>query len=198
MHVTASLKLTKRVNDTLDFASSPLHQLRDHYISTMARGPAKKVVIDSEETNIVEAVSTSKKGRKSTKTEVKEVVKVETKVELGSDEEPLVTPKKTSAKKQVPIKRKVKAEDDGEVEEKVPKKRKTKGEDMPITARTVVGSLSKAMYIGAHISAAGGMSFIHAFYQAASCGRIPRSSKLDCKVPVLCAELIWSNFREYL
>lgn len=38
---------------------------------------------------------------------------------------------------------------------------KKKDEDMrPLVARTVVESLKKAMYIGAHVSSAGGMSFL--------------------------------------
>jgi AP endonuclease-1 len=41
-----------------------------------------------------------------------------------------------------------------------PKKRKTKAKDednaMPLAERTAVSSLKKAMYIGAHVSAAGG------------------------------------------
>lgn len=51
-----------------------------------------------------------------------------------------------------------------EDEEKPAKKRKTtkakaKAEDdMKVTPRTAVASLQKAMYIGAHVSAAGGMS----------------------------------------
>lgn len=50
---------------------------------------------------------------------------------------------------------------DGEIEgKKDKKKRKTKeekeSEAMPLAARTAVGSLKKAMYIGAHVSGAGG------------------------------------------
>ena len=53
------------------------------------------------------------------------------------------------------------------VEEKVSaaKKRKTTkgakaGENMKLAERTVVSSLKKAMYIGAHVSAAGGLSHL--------------------------------------
>lgn len=51
-----------------------------------------------------------------------------------------------------------------EVKKPAPKKRKTakkenKDEDMaPLAERTAVSSLKKAMYIGAHVSAAGGIS----------------------------------------
>lgn len=69
-----------------------------------------------------------------------------------------VTPSKTAAK------RKAEPEVDEEPAEKpakaAPKKRKTakeKEEDaMPLAERTAVASLGKAMYIGAHVSAAGG------------------------------------------
>ncbi|KAK3695355.1 xylose isomerase-like protein [Podospora appendiculata] len=56
----------------------------------------------------------------------------------------------------------VKDEDDDDVDEKVKKpaakKRKTKGDDnMPLAARTAVTSLKRAMFIGAHVSGAGGV-----------------------------------------
>lgn len=68
------------------------------------------------------------------------------------------TPKKAAPK------RKAEPEDDEEKAEKpqkaAPKKRKTakvKEEDaMPLAERTAVSSLGKAMYIGAHVSGAGG------------------------------------------
>lgn len=54
-------------------------------------------------------------------------------------------------------------EEADEVKKPAPKKRKTKKdkeEDMaPLAERTAVSSLKKAMYIGAHVSAAGGTFF---------------------------------------
>ena len=52
-------------------------------------------------------------------------------------------------------------EEEPEQEKKAaPKKRKTaaakKDDDMPLAARTAVSSLKRAMYIGAHVSGAGG------------------------------------------
>ena len=58
-----------------------------------------------------------------------------------------------------------------EEEEKKPeaKKRKTKAgkaaDSMPLAARTPVASLKKAMYIGAHVSTAGGMSLLFNSYE---------------------------------
>jgi AP endonuclease-1 len=106
----------------------------------------------------------------------------ELKLEIDSDEELLATPKKSLAKSKVNgitpdqlsnleadskpkkalAKRKVKIEDndDDTEEKKAPKKRKTKeekeAEAMPLAARALIGSLKQAMYIGAHVSGAGG------------------------------------------
>ena len=77
-----------------------------------------------------------------------------------------------SAKKASAVKRKASPEpeewcdshaEEEEGEEKKPaKKRKTKAADkgttMPHAARTAVSSLKRAMYIGAHVSAAGGQT----------------------------------------
>lgn len=108
------------------------------------------------------------------------------KQETDSEDEEILAPKKTSAKlkgkavkasepikdeeeskpKKAPAKRKAKAEDDTEEGggKKAPKKRKTKedkeAEAMPVAARTLVSSLKKAMYIGAHVSGAGGISTV--------------------------------------
>lgn len=107
------------------------------------------------------------------------------KVETDSDDESFVIPKSSSAKpkinsvkskvefegaqnlqqKKTPGKRKAKTKDDDDDadETKAPKKRKTKSKEekeaeaMPLAARTLVGSLKKAMYIGAHVSGAGGV-----------------------------------------
>jgi AP endonuclease-1 len=105
--------------------------------------------------------------------------KKKVKAELRSDEEIIKAPKRkiSSVKAKVtvekhapkpkksPAKRKARAEDDEDVdsdEGKIKKKRKTKeekeAEAMPIAARTAIGTLKKAMHIGAHVSGAGGMS----------------------------------------
>ena len=105
------------------------------------------------------------------------------KADVQSDDESLKTPKKPSAapkinsvksktvldpkQKKTPAKRKAKAEEDDNDEEntenkKTPKKRKTKeekeAEAMPLATRTLIGGLTKAMHIGAHVSGAGGES----------------------------------------
>jgi AP endonuclease-1 len=109
------------------------------------------------------------------------------KVEIESDEESIEAPKESPAKikinrvkskivldedkapkqKKAPAKRKTKTEDDEEDDEedaddtKAKKKRKTKeekeAEAMPLAVRTVIGTLKKAMHIGAHVSGAGGI-----------------------------------------
>jgi AP endonuclease-1 len=70
--------------------------------------------------------------------------------------------KKSSIKRKKAAKDEEDEEDDEDAsEKKVIKKRKTKeekeAEAMPLAARTLVGGLKKAMYIGAHVSGAGGM-----------------------------------------
>ena len=139
-------------------------------------------IIDTAVTQVV----TPKKGRRAVKVEkTSAVAKPKGKRDIDSDEElvePL--PKSTvgirinrvksaivlkddavSKAKKAPVKRKAKTEDDVEDEEgpdetKAKKKRKTKeekeAEAMPLAARTIVGTLKKAMHIGAHVSGAGG------------------------------------------
>ncbi|KAH8773938.1 xylose isomerase-like protein [Hyaloscypha sp. PMI_1271] len=84
------------------------------------------------------------------------VKKVKAKTVLEGD--PASKPKK------VPAKRKAKTDDEDEEgadDNKVKKKRKTKeekeAEAMPLAERTAIGALKKAMHIGAHVSAAGGV-----------------------------------------
>ncbi|KAF3806675.1 DNA-(apurinic or apyrimidinic site) lyase 1 [Colletotrichum gloeosporioides] len=113
---------------------------------TSARRKAQAVV----ETKVEEKTTTKANGSKSATTTAAKT-------------------KTTAAPKAAP-KRKVESEDEheecgscAEEEEKPAKKRKTaakgkakKEDDMPLAERTAVSSLKKAMYIGAHVSAAGG------------------------------------------
>ncbi|ESZ90838.1 hypothetical protein SBOR_8783 [Sclerotinia borealis F-4128] len=77
-----------------------------------------------------------------------------------------VDKKATAVTKKAPVKRKLKDEDEDEedgtvAEKKVTKKRKTQNEKdakiMPLADRTLVSTLKKAVHIGAHVSAAGGV-----------------------------------------
>lgn len=122
---------------------------------TMPRLPRKaknKPAIVGEDISVEEKIVT-KKGAAQAVATVKTKVKIE---------------------KQSPQKRKaaaIKEEDEDDdfenvdpAEEKetkkpAPKKRKTKVKEedaMPLAARTAIGSLKRAMYIGAHVSGAGG------------------------------------------
>ncbi|RFU31316.1 hypothetical protein B7463_g5032, partial [Scytalidium lignicola] len=109
-------------------------------------------------------VLTPKKSPKGRKAKVEDVQedKVEVKLEVAVAEESPKGIKKPRGK------RKTKAEtteDDNDqedlVDDKPKKKRKTKeekeAEAMPLAVRTLIKSLKKPMYIGAHISAAGGV-----------------------------------------
>lgn len=96
----------------------------------------------------VETKETSKTVKKERKTTIEDI----------EEEEPAPQVKKGTAKRKA-------ATDVGDVEaanqSKSKKKRKTKedkeAEAMPVAARTAVGTLKRALYIGAHVSAAGGV-----------------------------------------
>lgn len=110
--------------------------------------PKPKIETDSEDEE--DEPAPKKKAPVKRKAKIQE--------EVGEEDES----KETAPKKRVPVKRKPKEEQEDEdaQENKPKKKRKTKeekeAEEMPIAARTAVGSLKKALYIGAHVSAAGG------------------------------------------
>lgn len=63
-----------------------------------------------------------------------------------------------------------------------PKKRKTKedkeAEMAPLAVRTAISSLPKAMYIGAHVSGAGGKQYLHALVHTHQLIHLPRRPKL--------------------
>lgn len=121
----------------------------------------------------VEVVAkSSAKGAKSVKMKAEpndesEVPEPPRNIKINSAKAKAVLEEENAAKGKKPTaKRKIKDEDDEPeepeepVEGKSKKKRKTKeekeAETMPLAARTLVGSLKKAMHIGAHVSAAGG------------------------------------------
>ncbi|KAF9879193.1 hypothetical protein CkaCkLH20_03426 [Colletotrichum karsti] len=118
---------------------------------TSARTSARRKAQPVVETKVEEKITTKANGSKSATVAVTKT-------------------KTTTASKPAP-KRKVESDDEheecgscAEEEEKPAKKRKTaakgkakKEDDMPIADRTAVSSLKKAMYIGAHVSGAGGV-----------------------------------------
>jgi AP endonuclease-1 len=75
----------------------------------------------------------------------------------NNNEEPTANPKKASGKRKAQIEQGFEDAD----EDKSKKKRRTKEEKetemMPLATRSTVGNLKRALYIGAHVSAAGGM-----------------------------------------
>lgn len=128
-------------------------------------------------------------------------------VDLSSDEETL--PVKTNGKtgkKGTPVKVKLEveekvitkrksvvefeAEPDGSTEgakKPAAKKRKTKAEkaedNMPLAARTAIASMKRAMYIGAHVSGAGGPPLTPSCFGQTSRSKLtpPRCSQLGTK-----------------
>lgn len=83
-----------------------------------------------------------------------------TKIKINRVKSTVVVQEKPKPKS---AKRKSAEDDDDEDadDKKVKKKRKTKeekeAEAMPLAARTAIGTLKRAMFIGAHVSGAGGM-----------------------------------------
>lgn len=142
--------------------------------------PRKRVaasVIKSEETKVVEKKVEKGKGAatKTNKTKTEAATTKKAKVPAATT---------TKARKRKAVKEEesgdkgdVAEQDHGcdshgeeaeEVKKPAPKKRKTKKDkedDMaPLAERTAVSSLKKAMYIGAHVSAAGGMLCVPAIH----------------------------------
>ncbi|KFH42667.1 DNA-like protein [Hapsidospora chrysogenum ATCC 11550] len=121
-----------------------------------------------------------------TEVEVEVKVKVETNGAVG----------KTRAKAKR-VKRKADAEDEAapvQEPETAPKKRKTKKEKeeeaMPLAARSAITALKKAMYIGAHVSAAGGVhnSVTNAVHIGANSFALFLKSQRKWECPPLAAE----------
>jgi AP endonuclease-1 len=127
-------------------------------ITPKSGGRKRKVVQEGEEDNAAETVKATTKKR--VKRQVEEAEEI-----IGNG---------TSATPSRKIRVKKEVEEDEEVQDtqviadgsevavkKVQRKRKTKeekeAEAMPLAARTAVNTLKKAMYLGAHISAAGGV-----------------------------------------
>lgn len=129
------------------------------------KAKTQQPVEELEETNHVQATRVQKKVTTTAKLNGVGKVKVEAKVE---EEE---TKKVVTSKRKAPaaVVKEEEDEDDDEfkkedspVEQKTKKpaakKRKIKEDDsMPLAARTPIASLKRAMYIGAHVSGAGGM-----------------------------------------
>jgi AP endonuclease 1 len=140
-------------------------------LPTTPKKGRKAAKVEAVEVITKENISPARSTRKKIKKEV------ELDEEVDDTEEPPLVPKinrvkaktvvkeeETQKPKKAPAKRKVKTEEDEDEDAddtKVKKKRKTKeekeAEAMPLAARTVISTLKKAMHIGAHVSAAGGM-----------------------------------------
>ena len=142
--------------------------------------PTRKSKTDKVDDFVVEAVGTDVKVKKSpAKRKINsEEPKPCSKDAAGAEPTEVISPKKTKAKRKFEIEGEIEQESDDkklkkkakqiveeekEVEEadtKKIKKRKTKeekeAEAMPLAARTSIQTLKRAMYIGAHVSGAGG------------------------------------------
>lgn len=132
----------------------------------------RRKVVKAEETEVVATspVRSAKKRLRAEAVHEKENIEspkgsLETSISRIKTEA-IIKEEKSLKSRKVPAKRHARTEDDEEEsehagEKKVTKKRKTKeekeAEAMPLAARTAIGALKKAMYIGAHVSGAGGL-----------------------------------------
>jgi len=123
-------------------------------------------------TNGTSIAKTEAKSRRVTKREGTESI-LKPEPESKEEVKPAAAKKRKAA---TAVKTKVEDEDSAAEEEpkSAPKKRKTaksktKPEDLaPLAARTVIASLKKAMYVGAHVSSAGGMWKLYPIFVAFS------------------------------
>ncbi|OBT78058.1 hypothetical protein VF21_03123 [Pseudogymnoascus sp. 05NY08] len=149
---------------------------RKSAIASYAETPDReieKTVVEIDDA-VTEETSVKKRGGKTAAVVKKEstaAAAANSKTAAAKTSKP-VAPRKRKQEAEIsppPTKRKIKDEDSDDEEEKIiekpakkpVKKRKTKEEAendaMPVAARTAVATLKRKMYIGAHISAAGGV-----------------------------------------
>lgn len=137
----------------------PPRQLPRKAKGTVVETSATKVTVSKANAASKVAPKVESKARVTKR----KVVETSPEPEITSEEEEEDEPRPVK-KRKAPVKAKVEAEDSAAEEPKAaaPKKRraakaKTKPEDaMPLAERTAIASLKKAMYIGAHVSSAGG------------------------------------------
>ncbi|KAH8159604.1 hypothetical protein CIB48_g8644 [Xylaria polymorpha] len=138
----------------------PPRQLPRKAKGTVVETSATKVTVSKANAASKVAPKVESKARVTKR----KVVETSPEPEITSEEEEEDEPRPVK-KRKAPVKAKVEAEDSAAEEPKAaaPKKRraakaKTKPEDaMPLAERTAIASLKKAMYIGAHVSSAGGV-----------------------------------------
>ncbi|KAL5350623.1 DNA-(apurinic or apyrimidinic site) lyase [Pseudogymnoascus australis] len=142
------------------------------YAETTDKEIEKGVIEVDEEVSSETEVKKRGGGKTAVKKESAPPPTANSKIGAAKSSKPTAGKRKSNAEAEIsppPLKRKIKDEDEDEEEEKVTekpakkavKKRKTKEEAendaMPIAVRTAVATLKRKMYIGAHISAAGGV-----------------------------------------
>ncbi|KAH8845071.1 hypothetical protein MCOR27_004706 [Pyricularia oryzae] len=112
-----------------------------------------------QETKVVVAQTNGKKSRTIATTVVKKETKVQVK-RKAEDEDEDEAELSDHCKKEKAKEEKVELQDIPEIKPAAKRQKTTKGKDqdtMPLAERTVVSTLKRAMYIGAHVSAAGGV-----------------------------------------
>lgn len=148
----------------------------------MGRPPARKASTKSTTAAVVKTVATSGPSTKTTKfsSTKKETADVLAKVETVT--KVTVTKRKAATavvayadedtENESPVEDEEKKKKEKETDKKpAPKKRKIKGaakeeDNMPLAERTVIASLKRSMYIGAHVSGAGGKTSSFSSYSS--------------------------------
>ncbi|KAI0864242.1 xylose isomerase-like protein [Xylaria cubensis] len=131
---------------------------------------AKRTVVETSTTKVsVSKAGAASKVESKARVVKRKVVEADPEPDIASASEEEEDEPRPVKKRKAPVKAKVEAEDSAAEEEQpkaaaAPKKRrattkaKSKPEDtMPLAERTAIASLKKAMYIGAHVSSAGGV-----------------------------------------
>lgn len=130
--------------------------------STTPRRGRRSIKIEAGEAAAKEIVPPPKSTRKKIKQKIEFDEEEDAEEQNPSVKAEVVKEEAESKPKKSPAKRKAKIEDEDADDTKVKKKRKTKeekeAEAMPLAERTAISTLNKAMYFGAHVSAAGGTS----------------------------------------
>lgn len=141
----------------------------------MGRPPARKASTKSATAAVVKTVATSGSSTKTTKFggTKKETADVLAKVETVT--KVTVTKRKAATavvayadedtENESPVEEEEKKQEKETDKKPAPKKRKIKGaakeeDNMPLAERTVIASLKRSMYIGAHVSGAGGKNVL--------------------------------------
>jgi len=150
------------VDEHTQIAAGGLNQSTTSTSSVVSKKTKKTTKIEVEDNATVEPAGAEKEDAAEVNTKPKKSranSKTKPKQEDVESEEAPLTPKKPAKGKR---KAKVEEEVDGDIEEKKTKKKRKTKEDkeeaaVPLASRTDVSTLKRKIFVGAHVSASGGM-----------------------------------------